>query len=133
MNWIIAILVALHVLAGVFWISTTNGLAAMPPARWPGFLRRSQAGAAGAAIVFGLILWAMLHQGAPGTGEIILGIGALCAIVALIIQQAVSWPAQVRAAAGSSADESRASGMQRLATLLLSLALVAMVVWRWIG
>jgi hypothetical protein len=114
-NWLIILFLALHALSAVFWVGTTfvfaRGVAIGTP------IQRAQLGAATFAILTGVILWGMNHSGAPGTIEIVLAIGAACALAAAIAQ---GWMRKTNPLLS-----------QRLAAPLLGLALIAMVTARY--
>lgn len=88
MPYLIAALLSVHALSAVFWAGSTlaqvaHGGDVAPPLRGP------QLAAAALAIVSGGALWANLHAGAFGTGEVILLSGAAAAICALAAQVAL--------------------------------------------
>ena len=97
-------------------------------------LGRTQAGAASVTMLVGIVLWGINHSPAPGPQEWVLGVGAICAIVAAVVQRGVAWSARRRLAqgeGGEATDLRRATISQRIAALLLVVAVSAMVIWRY--
>lgn len=134
MATLMIILIILHVVPGVYWAGTTFALA-REPMMGDAVLGRSQAAAAGLAIVMGIILMGIRYDFAPGAPEWDLGIGALCALVAIGVQHGVAWRARRQLAAGigdAAANSRRAALGQRLAALLLVITVAAMVTWRYV-
>lgn len=133
MLWVMVLVTVVHVLAGVFWAGS-SGVMARTGAVGMEAVARPQLGAAVLAILMGGVLWSLNHRGPEGTGDHILGAGALCALAAAVLQ-AVSLP-KVRAltaAQGSDRDALRRSLAlrQRIAMGLLTLTIAAMVSWRY--
>jgi hypothetical protein len=133
MMWLLVLVTVAHVLAGVFWAGSSAVLARTGAAGIE-LLARPQLGAAVLAILMGGVLWSLNHRGAEGTGEHILGAGALCALAAAVLQ-AASLP-KVRALAtaqGADRDALRRSLAlrQRIAIGLLAVTIAAMVSWRY--
>jgi len=124
MSFLLPALLVLHVLPAAFWFGTTGVLAnlGVQGASLP--LRKPQLGSSIAAIGFGAGLWWLLHRGNFGPSEQLLAAGALAAIVAATIQQFVAWPAAATAPA-------RFAIAQRTSAVLVILALVAMVIFRF--
>jgi hypothetical protein len=83
----LAIALSLHVLSATFWAGSTFALARIA-GDGVGRLFAPQMGAAVVAIATGAYLWITLHEAAFGTMERLLIIGALCAIVAVVVQAA---------------------------------------------
>src|ERR1700736_4031080 len=79
------IALVLHVLSGVFWAGSTFALARTGGNQADRFFR-PQMGAATVAIVTGGVLGYLVHRGTPGIQEHLLGIGALCALLAAGVQ-----------------------------------------------
>src|SRR5258708_35571733 len=92
----------LHVLSGVFWAGSTFVLARTGGYQADRFFR-PQMGAAAAAVLTGALLWFLLHRGPAGIQEYVLGVGAICALLAAGVQGA-SAPA-LRLAASREAKE----------------------------
>ncbi len=88
MLWVITILIALHILAGVFWAGSTFAIARSGGAGAEA-LFGPQMGAAALTVLAGIGLFAISHQGPPGPMEHTLGIGALCAVAAAGFQGAM--------------------------------------------
>ena len=128
------ILIVLHVVPGVYWAGTTFALA-RDPMMGNLDLGRAQAGAAGVVVLMGIILMVVHYDIAPGAQEWVLGIGALLAIAAAGVQHGLAWPARrrlARSGGNEAADRRRATVGQRIASLLLALAVCTMVIWRYI-
>ncbi|MBA3678231.1 MAG: hypothetical protein H0W74_12660 [Sphingosinicella sp.] len=128
MTWLVPLLLVLHVVPAVFWAGSTAVLARPGTIALPLPLRAPQTGSAAGAIIFGMILWGMLHRGDAGTPEYVLGAGALCALTAFALQQLVAWPALRRDPEGGAA---RFASAQRISSILLIVALSAMVTFRY--
>src|SRR5260370_39476877 len=77
----------LHVLFGVFWAGSTFVLARTGGYQADRFFR-PQMGAATLAVLTGALLWFLLHRGPAGIQEYILGVGAVCALLAAGVQGA---------------------------------------------
>jgi hypothetical protein len=127
-------LIALHVLAGVFWAGTTFALARMgveAAAR----LLRPQFGAAVGAIATGALLWFLFRFEDRSMQAHILGLGAMFAILALGVQ-AVTVARGVRKRSTSGELDAlqvvdRATIGQRVAAPLLAVTVVCMAVARY--
>jgi hypothetical protein len=129
MSLLIPLLIVAHVVPAVFWVGSTAVLARMGPAGTSLQLRGPQTGASAVAIVFGLILWFLMHSGEPGKAEYVLGAGGLCALLAFAVQQGVAWRSL---RAGRSNGAGRFAAAQRLSAVLLVLALISMVIFRYV-
>jgi hypothetical protein len=88
MQILIVVLIAVHILTGVFWAGTTFAIVRSGGAG-ADVLFRPQMGAGTLAILAGIALMAILHPGKPGPMEYTLMLGALCAIVAAGFQGAL--------------------------------------------
>jgi hypothetical protein len=126
--------VALHVLSGVFWAGSTFVLARTGGYQADRFFR-PQMGAATVAVVTGAVLWFLLHRGPAGIQEHLLGVGALCALIAAGIQ-GVSVRAlhQLSPAGGSDAfaPDNRVATSQRIAAALLAITIACMASARYL-
>jgi len=125
---LLAALTALHVLPGVFWAGSTFVLA-RSGGQLAERLARPQMGAATAAVLAGLALGALTH-----TFGAVLGVGAVCAVAAAGVQGS-GLPLLRRLA---NADEATAAAIRRgvarrqqIAALLLAIAVVCMVTFRY--
>jgi len=131
MQWIVIVLIVLHVVTGVFWAGTSFVLA-----RTGGLLVEKlafpQFGAGVATLCMGLATWLLALRGLPPTpGFHVLGMGAACALLALIVQ-ASALPAVKTlkvAQGGSSPQQRRVLISQRVAAGLLLLTVLAMASW----
>jgi len=130
MQWIVIALIVLHVVTGVFWAGSSFVLA-----RTGGLLVEKlafpQFGAGIATLCMGLATWFLALRGLPPTpGFHVLGIGAACAVLALIVQ-ASALPAvkTLHAQGGASPQQRRVLISQRIAAGLLLLAVLAMASW----
>jgi hypothetical protein len=133
MLWILVLVTVVHVLAGVFWAGTTATLARTGAASVE-TLAFPQIGSAVIAILMGMTLWGLDRHGGAGMGDHILGIGALCALAALVVQ--ITALGRVRALKAAPETEKAAlrRGLalrQRIAAILLMLTIAAMVSWRF--
>jgi hypothetical protein len=117
MQMLLIVLIALHVLAGVFWAGTTFVLARAGGAGAQS-LFGPQMGAATISVIAGLVLWGLLHRGAFGPMEKVLAAGIVCAIAAAGVQGA-SRKAPARS--------------QRIAAALLAITVVCMAIARYAG
>jgi len=131
MQWIVIALIVLHVVSGVFWAGSSFVLA-----RTGGLLVEKlagpQFGAGVATLCMGLATWFLALRGLPPTpGFHVLGIGAACALLALVIQ-ASALPAvkKLKGAQGeASTQQRRVLISQRMAAGLLLLTVLAMASW----
>lgn len=133
MQQALMIALSLHVLAAVFWAGSTFALA-----RTAGSgserLFGPQMGAAAVAVLTGAYLWRTLHEGSFGAMEQVLGVGALCALIAFAVQAIVAGGALRnlrRQASHEAAARSRIVLAHRVAALLLVVATVAMAAARY--
>ena len=124
------IVIGLHMAATLFWLLTSLAQVKDADLHRAGVLFRPQMIAAVVAVFTGGGLWQMLHGGGHGPREMVLGVGALCAIVAAGVQGAlVGGPVRRLKTGGvSEADAARKVLLgQRIAAALLTVALVAMI------
>jgi len=91
MHTLILVVIAIHLLSGVFWAGSTFVLA-HNRAQGVAALFRAQMGAAAIAILAGIALGGLLMQGAAGPMRTTLTVGAICAILAAIVQ--IAWRKQ---------------------------------------
>jgi hypothetical protein len=131
MQWIVIVLIVLHVVTGVFWAGTSFVLA-----RTGGLLVEKlafpQFGAGVATLCMGLATWLLALRGLPPTpGFHVLGMGAACAVLALIVQASALPAVKTLKAAqgGSSPQQRRVLISQRVAAGLLLLTVLAMASW----
>jgi hypothetical protein len=108
------VLISLHALAGVFWAGSTLALTHTSPAhKLTPELFRAQMSAAVVTIAAGAALWRIVIGGSRGPLANTLGLGALCALAAAIVQIGMR----------------RSPVMaQRIAAMLLSATIVCMVI-----
>jgi hypothetical protein len=128
----VVVILSIHVLSAVFWTGSTF-LQARSGGAGGEHLLRPQLGAAGAATLFGLALWGLLHRGGFGPMERVLAIGALAAVLAAGVQGAIGGPAvrQLKADPATAAARAKLAAAQRIAALLLAAALICMVTARY--
>jgi hypothetical protein len=127
------IALVLHVLSGVFWAGSTFALARTGGNQAERFFR-PQMGAATVAIVTGGVLGFLLHRGTPGIQEHLLGIGALCALLAAGVQGSSVRAVRQLSAAGAGdafAASSRVATSQRIAAALLAVTVICMAAARY--
>ncbi|HWZ58607.1 MAG TPA: hypothetical protein VNW46_06470 [Gemmatimonadaceae bacterium] len=122
MQILIVVVVAFHVLAGVFWAGSTFVLA-----RAGGVgaeqLARPQLGAAGVAVIAGVVLWILMHAHGFHRAEAVLVLGACCAIAAGVVQALFAFVGTLRPRVGVG---------QRVAAGLLMVTVVCMAVARYV-
>jgi hypothetical protein len=122
----------LHVLSGVFWAGATFVLARTGGYQADRFFR-PQMGAATIAVLTGALLWFLLHRGPAGIAEHILGIGAVCALLAAGVQGASAPALRLSAVGGSDGfkPSRRLALSQRIAAGLLAIAVACMAAARY--
>jgi hypothetical protein len=126
---LVLIVLGLHILAALFWLLSSFILARARGAGSPKMFRWQMA-AATVAIFTGGGLWSMFHKGLFGPAEMILGGGALCAIVAAGVQGAMVGGPIRRLKSGALGQEEafrRIALGQRISAGLLAVALLTMV------
>ncbi len=116
MQILIIVVIAIHLLAGVYWAGSTFVLA-LAGGRGAESLFRSQMIAAVVAVIAGVILWTVLIGSARGPTETSLSVGAACAVAAAGFQGA--WRKEPARA-------------QRIAAILLAITVVSMAVARYL-
>jgi len=125
MKLAVAVAMALHVLATVFWAGSSFVVA-----RVDGIDARrlfaSQAGSGAVAIATGAYLWRIFHTSLPGRAEHILGIGIGAAGLALALQ--VAGFLKLRAAGTTG----RIATLHVPAAGLLAITAVSMAVFRFL-
>jgi hypothetical protein len=122
----------LHVLSGVFWAGSTFVLARTGGYQADRFFR-PQMGAATVAVLTGAVLWFLLHSGPAGIQEHILGVGAVCALLAAGVQGA-SAPALRLSASGEAKEfipSRRVAFSLRIAAGLLAITVACMAAARY--
>ena len=134
MIYALMFVISVHVLSAVFWAGSSFTLA-RGGSRAGSHLFRSQMGAATIAVLSGIYLWSQLHAAGFGKGELVLAIGAGCAILAAGFQGALCGPA-IRALRLSTAAVSRAEARivigQRIGSGLLAITIVSMAISRYV-
>jgi hypothetical protein len=116
----LVVLVALHVVAGVFWAGSTFVLA-RTGGTGAELLARPQLGAAAVAVMAGAALWSLTHRHSFQRPEQVLALGACCAIAAGIVQATVTFRLRQQIASG-----------QRAAAGLLMVTVICMAVARYV-
>jgi hypothetical protein len=119
MQILIIVLIALHILAGVFWAGSTFAIARSGGGVGADALFRPQMGAATVAVLAGMGLWGLLHRASDGPMEHTLAIGAVCAIAAAGFQGAMRRKNPLRG--------------QRIAAALLGITVICMAIARYTG
>ena len=135
MHVLVLVLLGFHALSAVFWAGTTIVLGRWVVPSSP--LVRSQLGAAIGAIASGAGLWFLFYRGgAQGSAGPVLAAGALAALVGAVLQAAIVVPATRRMADAAQPAPARLQARvalgQRAAAPLLMVALVCMVVARYV-
>jgi hypothetical protein len=130
---LIAAAVVIHAVAAVFWMSS-SGMMARSGGQGAEALFPRQMVAALVVVLTGGFLWSELHMGGFGPYEMVLGAGALLALVAWAVQGAVVGTSlgQLKAGGDVAAARKRVAGAHRIATALLGLCFVCMIVARFI-
>lgn len=131
---LIVIALSLHLLSSVFWAGSTFTLA-RTGGQGAAALFRPQMGAATLAVLAGGYLWSQLHAGPEGMPEHVLGIGAMCAIIAAGVQGMLvgSSARKLRNGAMPEDEAQRRYAMaHRIAALLLAITLVCMGAQRYV-
>ena len=130
----ILVALAAHVLSSVFWAGSTFTLA-----RLSGLggerLVVPQTGAAVVAILTGGYLWHTLHDAGFGSFEQVLFIGAVAALIAMVLQVAIgsrTLVARRRARLDETSAQRRIAMAQRLAAGLLTVTVICMVIARYV-
>ena len=135
MQLIMIVLLAFHVVPGVFWAGTTFVLA-RTGGQGAEQLAYPQIGAATVSMLAGLALWGILHGGAFGRFQQVLAVGVLCAVAAAGVQSARGLPAVRRLLAGGGGDganlRAQFAQAQRTAAPLLVITIIAMVSARYV-
>ena len=126
MDYVPIILVAVHAMSGVFWAGSTGAMANLK-----GELAEKifpfQMGSAGAAIIAGILLFALYRGYSGSTSDWILIVGIIAATIALIVQLALIAPAR----GSGEAARPRMALANRIAAGLLSLTVAAMVIAKY--
>jgi len=117
MQILLIVLIALHILTGVFWAGSTFAIVRSGGAGAEA-LFRPQMGAATLAILAGIALMGMLHRGPPGSMETSLIVGAVCAVAAAGFQGAFRRKNPLRG--------------QRIAAGLLVITVITMAIARYV-
>jgi hypothetical protein len=133
MRTILITAIAIHVLAGVFWAGSTFALA-----RSGGIggeqLFRPQMGAALIAVLAGIYLWHLQHEGPMSITEHVLATGATAAIIAAGVQGMGVGPAVRGLLNGTMPEEParrRIATAERIAAGLLAITVACMAVARY--
>lgn len=127
--------IILHLLPGTFWAGSTfalarNGGLGAEALLWP------QIGAGVVAMIAGIYLWIQLHAGSFGRFEQVLALGALAAVIAMILQIVICGPAVRALMSGSDgqlAARHRAALGYRISGGFLALAIIFMGAGRYVG
>ena len=131
---LLIVLLAIHVVPGVFWAGSTFVLARQE-GQGAEQLTYPQIGAATVSIIAGLALWGILHGGAFGRFQQILAVGVVCAIAAAGIQSARGLPAVRKLLAGqgdAASLRAQIAAAQRIAAMLLVVTVISMVIARYV-
>jgi hypothetical protein len=133
MQLALIIAISVHVLAAVSWAGSTFVSARLPGSESER-LFRPQMIAAALAILSGGFLWRSLHQGSFETMEKVLGVGVICALVALAVQALVVGIARRtlrRQSGNSEVQRSRIVLANRFAAVLLAVTVLSMAAARF--
>lgn len=118
MQMVLSVLMALHILTGVFWAGSTFAIVRSGGAGSE-VLFGPQMASATVAILAGIGLWGILHRGGMGPMEHVLALGAVCAVAAAGAQGALRRKNPLKG--------------QRIAAGLLAITVVSMAVARFVG
>jgi predicted RNA methylase len=131
---LLMVVIAFHVLPGVFWAGTTLALARTGGAGAER-LAYPQMGAATVAMLAGVVLWGLAHRFGFGATEQVLALGAGCAILAAGVQ-GFALPAVRRLATARDTEttrlQARIATAQRIAAGLLAITVICMAVARYV-
>lgn len=130
---LVAVLV-LHVLGAAFWFGSTATVARLGGERAEQ-LFLPQVGAALLAVATGVTLATWLRESAPAPHNIVLAVGAGCALVALVVQLVLVGGARgaLRKADAAVASLRRRMAIgERIAAGLLAVALISMTALRFV-
>jgi hypothetical protein len=134
MPYVLMAAISLHILSAVFWAGTSFALARTNGAGGQK-LFAPQMGAAAVAVLSGTYLWSQLHAAGFGTAEMVLAVGAGCAITAATVQGALGGRAlrALRHGVASLAQiQPRIALAQRIGSGLLTVTIVAMAISRYV-
>lgn len=133
MQYVYAVVLGLHVLAGVFWAGTTITLARDADIRAERFFP-AQMGSAGMVFVTGALLWYFFHGAYFGGMEKTLALGIVAAIAAAGVLGAMVGPAQRQLAGADTASETmlraKMAKGERIAARLLVVTVLCMAIAR---
>jgi hypothetical protein len=130
---LIAAAVTVHAVAAVFWMSA-SGMVARNGGLGAEKLFPRQMGAALVAVLTGGFLWSQLHTGGFGPYEMVLGGGAMLAVIAVIVQGAGVGMSlgKLKAGGDPAAVRKTMAGVNSAAVGLLGLCFICMIVARFI-
>jgi len=128
MRILLELTLGLHMAGAAFWLLTSLVLGFGQPAEASVRLFRPQMVAATVAVFSGGGLWSLLHPGGFGRQEMVLAAGAVLAIAAAGVQGALVGGG-VRRLPDATAAAKVVRG-QKIATVLLALALACMLIVR---
>jgi hypothetical protein len=133
MQYVYIVVIALHVMAGVFWAGTTITLARDPDIRAERFIH-PQMGAAGMVFLTGALLWYFFHGGYFGSTEMVLALGILAAFAAAgVLGAMVRVPSRRLAGANAETETQLRARMaigERIAAWLLVVTVLCMATAR---
>lgn len=121
---VVSLVLAVHVLASTFWAGSTFTLARMG-GKGAAALFGPQMGAAVTSVLAGMYLWRVVFG--PSPGHEILGIGALAALVAAVVQAVLVGRVKGRIEKDERAQASAALA-HRIAAGLFVVTIVCMVI-----
>jgi hypothetical protein len=131
---LLIVLLAFHVVPGVFWAGTTFVLARQA-GQGAEQLAYPQMGAATVSMLAGLALWGLLHGPAFGRFQQILALGVVCAVAAAGVQSARGLPAVRKLLSGqgdAASLRAQIAAAQRIAAMLLVVTVICMVIARYV-
>ena len=118
MQIVLSVLMALHILASVFWAGSTFAVVRSGGAGSQALFGPQMASAT-VSVLAGITLWGILHRGGMGPMEHVLALGAVCAVAAAGVQGAMRRKNPLKG--------------QRIAAGLLAVTVISMAVARFVG
>jgi hypothetical protein len=128
---LIDVILLLHIVAALFWLGSSY-MVAQRKGRGAERQYKFQMIAATVTVLAGGYLWPKLHPLGIGKGEVVLGIGALCAVAAAGLQGMMVGAPLRKMRAGALSEDAGYAKIRtgyRWSTVLLAVALLAMFGW----
>lgn len=134
MQWILIVVLSLHILAGIAWGGMSLGMArGLMPLEASVAVRPAQRGAAVTAMLMGLILWGLAHRDRFYAAETALAVGAALAVLAAIVQGMAAGRLKGAMAAGLDEPSRKAIlKLDRIGAVLLALTVILMAASKYL-